>query len=144
MDYTIRQMMLDDYDRAYALWRTADGVCLDEEDSRDGIALYLRRNQGLCFVAIVGEQLVGTVLCGHEGRRGILRHLVVAPDFRGKGIARDLINHCRAALAREGIRKCNIFVLDSNVEGRRFWEHMGWRLLEDDFRLMQIPTERMD
>ncbi len=140
MDYTVRQMTMDDYDQAYSLWRATDGVCLDEEDNRDGIALYLQRNQGLCFVATVGEPLVGTVLCGHEGRRGILRHLVVAPDFRGRGIARALVSHCRAALAREGIQKCNTFVLDSNVRGRRFWEHMGWHVLEDDFRLMQIPT----
>jgi ribosomal protein S18 acetylase RimI-like enzyme len=140
MDYTIRQMTLDDYEQTYALWRATDGVCLDEGDSRDGIALYLRRNQGLCFVAIVGGQLVGTALCGHEGRRGILRHLVVSSDCRGKGIARALVNHCRAALAREGIRKCNTFVLDSNASGREFWKHMGWCLLEDDFRLMQIPT----
>ena len=144
MDYIIRQMTLEDYEPAYALWRATDGVCLDEEDSRDGIALYLRRNQGLCFVATVGKQLVGTVLCGHEGRRAILRHLVVSPDFRGRGIARDLINHSRSALAREGIRKCNTFVLDSNVAGRQFWEHMGWRLLDNDFRLMQIRTGTED
>lgn len=142
--FTIREMTLDDYEQAYSLWRETDGVCLDEEDCHDGIALYLRRNQGLCFVAIVGDRLVGTVLCGHEGRRGILRHLMVAPEFRHRGIARDLINHCRSALAREGIRKCNTFVLDSNVKGRQFWEHMGWYPLGDDFRLMQIPTERID
>jgi len=140
MTATIRQMTLDDYEQAYALWRATDGLCLEEEDSRDGIALYLRRNRGLCFVATVDEQIVGTVLCGHEGRRGILRHLVVSPDARGNGIARDLVNHSLAALAREGIRKCNTFVLDSNSDGRRYWEHTGWRVHEDNFRLMQIPT----
>jgi len=144
MDYAIREMTIDDYDAAHSLWRATEGICLDDEDSRDGITLYLRRNQGLCFVATVGEELVGTVLCGHEGRRGILRHLVVAPDFRGRGIARDLVNHSRAALAREGIRKCNTFVLDSNVGGRRYWEHTGWRVHEDNFRLMQISTELTD
>jgi len=144
MDYMIREMRIEDYAPAYSLWRATEGVSLDDEDSRDGIALYLRRNQGLCFVAIVGQQIVGTVLCGHEGRRGILRHLVVAPDFRGKGIARDLINHARSALAHEGIRKCNTFILGSNVAGREFWKHMGWRLLEDDFLLMQIQTEGAD
>ena len=141
MDYAIRQMILDDYDDAHSLWDATDGICLDDGDSRDAIGLYLRRNQGLCFVATVNGQLVGTVLCGHEGRRGILRHLVVAPEFRGKGIGSTLVDHCRSALAREGIRKCNTFVLDSNVAGRQFWEHMGWCMLEDDFRLMQIPTK---
>ena len=144
MDYTIRQMTLDDYDQAYALWHAIAGIGLDEDDSRNGIALYLRRNRGMCFVASVGEKLIGTLLCGHEGRRGILRHLVVAPEFRGKGIARDLVNHSRAALAREGIRKCNTYVFDSNVDGRRYWEHTGWREHEDEFHLMQIDTGAED
>jgi hypothetical protein len=61
--------------------------------------------------------------------------------FTFKGIARTLVNKCRNALAREGIRKCNTYVLNSNVEGRNFWEHTGFRLLEYNFRLMQIPTK---
>ena len=141
MDYTIRQMTLDDYDKAYSLWDATDGVSLAAEDSRDTLELYLRRNQGLCFVATVDGQLVGTVLCGHEGRRGILRHLAVAPQFRGKGIARTLVNECLSALAREGIHTCNTFVLESNVEGRRFWEHMGWGVHQDRFHLMQTRTK---
>ena len=144
MNYTIRQMALTDYDQAYELWRATEGVYLDEEDSREGITLYLRRNHGLCFVATVGARLVGTVLCGHEGRRGILRHLVVAPEYRTQGIATDLINHVRSALAKEGIRKCNTFVLDSNLDGRKFWEHMGWHRLDDDFQLLQINTGNTD
>lgn len=132
-------MTLDNYESAYAHWLSSEGISLDEEDSRDGIALYLRRNPGFCFVALVDGRLVGTVLCGHEGCRGILRHLAVEAEYRCEGIAGDLVDHIRSTLARDGIRKCYTFVLDSNVAGLRFWEHMGWRILEDDFRLMQIP-----
>jgi len=141
MDYTIRPMTLDDYEQAHALWCSADGVCMDEEDNREAIAIYLRRNEGLCFVATVDDKVIGTVLCGHEGRRGILRHLVVAPDRRDHGIAKALVARCLSALAAGGIRKCNTFVLDSNATGREFWKHLGWHPLEDDFRLMQTPTE---
>ena len=41
----------------------------------------------------------------------------------------------------DGIKKCNLFVLDKNLEGQRFWEHMGWFILEDNFRVFQIATE---
>jgi putative acetyltransferase len=88
----------------------------------------------------MGDQIVGTVLCGHEGRRGILRHLVVKKEFRRKGIARALTKECLLALEKEGIKKCNTFVEDTNLEGRRFWEHMGWSVLEDSYRTMQIRT----
>ena len=140
MDYTIREMTIDDYDAVRALWEQTEGMSLEEGDDRHAIGIYLRRNPGFCFLAYVHGELAGTVLCGHEGRRGILRHLAVKRQFRGKGIARALINRCLAALAKDGITKCNIFVLDSNSQGRSFWEHMGWRLLEDNYRTMQSAT----
>jgi len=140
MDYSVREMTIDDYGEVYHLWEQTEGLSLEEGDSRDAIKIYLRRNQGFCFVACVQGRVVGTVLCGHEGRRGILRHLAVTRECRGKGIARGLINHCLSALAKDGIRKCNTFVLDSNIQGRSFWEHMGWYVLEDNYRTMQIPT----
>ena len=51
-----------------------------------------------------------------------------------------LISEALSALEKDGIKKCNTFVLDENFEGRRFWEHMGWYALEDNYRTMQIPT----
>jgi ribosomal protein S18 acetylase RimI-like enzyme len=82
------------------------------------------------------------VLFGHEGRRGILRHLAVKRKSRDQGIARALVNKCLSSLANQGIKKCNTFVLDKNVWGRRFWEHLGWYVIEDNYRTMQIPTGR--
>ena len=140
MNYCIREMTIADYDEVYMLWEETKGLSLDESDSRDAIDIYLRRNQGLCFVACNENRIVGTVLCGHEGRRGILRHLVVKLEFRGKGIAKVLVKECLSALAKQSIKKCNTFVLDENLEGRRFWEHRGWYVLEDNYRTMQIPT----
>jgi N-acetylglutamate synthase len=140
MNYSIREMTIGDYDEVYCLWEQTEGLNLEEGDSREGIDIYLRRNQGFCFVAYADGHIVGTVLCGHEGRRGILRHLAVKREYRGKGIARALINQCLSALAKDGIKKCNTFVLDENVEGLLFWEHMKWYVLEDNYRTMQTPT----
>jgi ribosomal protein S18 acetylase RimI-like enzyme len=140
MNYSIREMTIGDYDEVYRLWEQTEGLNLEEGDSREAIDIYLRRNQGLCFIAYADGHIVGTVLCGHEGRRGILRHLAVNREHRGKGIARALINQCLSALAKDGIKKCNTFVLDENVEGRLFWERMGWYVLEDNYRTMQTPT----
>ena len=134
-------MTIADYDAVHALWSETEGMSLGDDDTRERIALYLARNPDLCFVATVTGRIVGTVLCGHEGRRGILRHLAVKRAFRRQGIARDLVNQCLADLARQGIRKCNIFVLDENPDGLRFWEHMGWYRLKDDYRTLQKQTE---
>lgn len=142
MNYMIREMRIDDYEDVYRLWEQTEGLTLEESDSREDIEIYLRRNQGLCFVVCSDDRIVGTVLCGHEGRRGILRHLAVKRKSRDQGIARALVNKCLSSLANQGIKKCNTFVLDKNVWGRRFWEHMGWYVIEDNYRTMQIPTGR--
>jgi N-acetylglutamate synthase len=140
--YAIRPMRLADHGDVHRIWRNAEGICVVEDDSRRGIKLYLSRNRGLCFVATVGARIVGTVLCGHDGRRGILRHLAVVPEFRNIGIGRALAERCLGALARQGVRKCNIFVMDDNPSGMRFWRHLGYRLLADEYRTLQIGTSR--
>ena len=141
MDCEIRQMTLADYAEVSCLWAKTEGMSLVEDDSREGIALYLERNRGLCFVAIVGGNLIGTILCGHDGRRGIMRHLAVQKEFRKQGIALLLVQKSLAALSEQGIKKCNIFVLDDNVAGLKFWERIGFYHLADDYSLLQLGTD---
>ena len=140
MDYSIHEMTIDDYDDAYNLWEQSEGLSLEEGDSRQAIGIYLNRNQGLCFVACADDRIIGTVLCGHEGRRGILRHLAVKRQYRGKGIGRALIKQSLSALSKAGIKKCNTFVMDDNLKGLRFWEQLGWYVLENNYRTLQIST----
>jgi ribosomal protein S18 acetylase RimI-like enzyme len=133
-------MTLADHGAVLRIWRKAKGICVVAEDSRAGVRLYLARNRGLCFVATSGDRIVGTVLCGHDGRRGILRHLAVIPEFRNRGIGRALTARCLRALARQGVGKCNIFVMDGNLEGMRFWRRLGYRLLANEYRTLQVGT----
>jgi ribosomal protein S18 acetylase RimI-like enzyme len=141
MSYPIRIMELEDYDRVYRLWSMAEGMSPGDDDNREGIALYLRRNPQSCFVALDGTEIVGVILSGHEGRRGILRHLVVERAYRNKGIAASLVQACFDALLAEGIQKCNIFVMDDNRAGLKFWEHIGFYRLEDNYRTLQHRTQ---
>lgn len=136
--YAIRPMTLADHGVVHRIWRNAEGICVVEDDSRKGIRLYLARNPGLCFVATAGARVVGTVLCGHDGRRGILRHLAVVPEFRRRGIGSALAGRCVRALARQGVRKCNLYVMDGNASGMRFWRRLGYRLLPDEYRTLQV------
>lgn len=140
MSHHIRLMTIEDFDEVLTLWTTIEGLSLSEDDSRERIRFYLDRNPGLSFVACKDGAIVGTVLCGHDGRRGVLRHLAVAERCRGLGIARELVMKTVEALAQQGIHKCNLYVLDSNPSAKRFWEHMGWYQLEDTYRTLQTLT----
>jgi ribosomal protein S18 acetylase RimI-like enzyme len=141
MDYAITQMTIDDFDEALALWQRTAGMGLDEDvDSREGIAVYLRRNAGLSFVARVDGQLVGTVLCGHDGRRGYLNHLAVDAAFRGRGIGSALVERCLTGLYAEGISRCNLFVFADNLVGQRFWLRHGWAVRANTIRLQTVTS----
>ena len=58
MDYRIREMTIDDYDEVRCLWEQTEGLCFEEGDSREAIAIYLKRNQGLCFVACAEGRVI--------------------------------------------------------------------------------------
>jgi ribosomal protein S18 acetylase RimI-like enzyme len=126
MGITVREFTTGDYEAAYALWKASEGIGLSEADTRENIGLYLRRNPGQSFVALENGVLVGAVLCGNDGRRGFLHHLAVAPSCRRKGAGRALIRKALDALAAQGMRKCHIFVISANEEGKRFWRRVGW------------------
>ena len=72
---TIREMQIQDYEEIYAMWQITSKRALSGADSRDAICRYLKRNPGLSQVAVEDGKIVGTVLAGHDGRRGYIHHL---------------------------------------------------------------------
>jgi putative acetyltransferase len=135
--YSLRPLTLADYAVVHALWTATDGIGLNESDTPEAIALFLNRNPGLSLVALDSAgTIVGTVLCGQDGRRGYLHHLVVTPAARGCGLARTMVNECLANLRALSIPKCNIYLYANNESGGTFWTHEGWAL-RDDLLVMQ-------
>ena len=126
MNITIHEMDITDYDQIYQLWESSENIGLSKADSRYGITRFLERNPGMSYVAWTGDVLVGTVLCGHDGRLGYIHHLMVHPDHRRQGIGQSLVSRCMFALTRIGIQKCHLFVFEDNIGGIKFWENLGW------------------
>ncbi|VWX62862.1 Acetyltransferase [Burkholderiales bacterium 8X] len=97
---------------------------------------YLKRNPDLSFVAIDTDTgaLLGSIMSGHDGRRGYLQHLVVLASHRNRGIASRLVECCLAELERQGIHKSHIDVLRQNLVAQSYWEARGWKLRTDIHR----------
>lgn len=128
----IRPMYLADYEAVYKLWTSAPGVGMRSlDDSEAGISRYLERNPTTCFVATHSDRIVGSILSGHDGRRGYLYHAMLAEDFRGKDVGRALVETALDALKQEGIHKAALVVFKDNESGSRFWEALGWELRDD-------------
>lgn len=138
----IREMTLDDYRQILALWKRTEGIGLSESDNEMATAAYLQRNPGMSCVAVGhSDQVIGAVLCGHDGRRGYIHHLAVAAEHRRKGIAKQLLTFCFAGLKRNNIPKCNVFLFCNNHDGHAFWVHHGWAKRADLYLLQKTVSQ---
>lgn len=138
----VRAMAADDYDMVYRLWMKIKGFAIRSvDDSREGVAAFLARSPGMSVVALEDGKVVGSILCGHDGRRGCMYHVCVDPDYRLRGIGKSMVVQAMEALRREGISKVSLIAFTENDIGNAFWKEIGWTKREDlnyyDFVLNQ-------
>lgn len=128
----IRVMHKEDYERIYDLWIHTPGMGLNNvDDSREGIGKFLKRNPSTCFVAENDGEIIGVILCGHDGRRGFIYHTTVKLAYRKQGIGKKLVDAAMNALEEEGIQKTALVVFSHNDTGNAFWEKLGFTSRED-------------
>jgi N-acetylglutamate synthase len=138
-DYRFQPMEKGDLAEVISFWQGMEGIGLSESDSYSALSFYLQRNPGLSWVARNKDrELIGAVLCGHDGRRGYLHHLAVAQGYCRKGIGRALVERCLSSLRELKVLKCNIFLFSLNPEGHGFWKAMGWKEREDLILMQRV------
>jgi ribosomal protein S18 acetylase RimI-like enzyme len=121
-------MTIHDYPEVLALWmRIPELGVAPGFDNEDRIAAYLGRNPRLSTVARRDDAIVGTALCGHDGRRGSIYHLAVAPEHRHQGIATHMMARCIEQLQQNGIHSA--FLFSGHDTARQFWMSQGWPAL---------------
>ena len=131
MDYTVRQVTINDYDAIYELWNSTEQsrrALNPIDDSREGIERYRKRNPSTCFAAVKDNRIIGVILTGHDGRRAIIHHMCVHPEYRRMGIATHLVALAEDALKKEGIQKVFGLVFKDNETANAFWEQQGYSL----------------
>ncbi|MCR5303213.1 MAG: GNAT family N-acetyltransferase [Lachnospiraceae bacterium] len=128
----IREMRPGDYENVKALWQTIHGFAIRSiDDSYEGVKKFIVRNPGLSTVAIDGSEIIGAILCGHDGRRGTLYHVCVREDHRKRGIGKAMVVRCMEELQKEGINKVALIAFTTNDVGNAFWKEIGWTERED-------------
>ena len=138
----IREMIEADYDQVYQLWLSCAGMGLNDlDDSKEGIARFLQRNPQTCLVAVENQTIIGAILVGSDGRRAYIYHTAVHPNYRRRGIARQLVETVLTVLDELKIHKVALVVFKRNTEGNRFWEKLGFSVREDLIYRNQARTE---
>lgn len=128
----IRAMQIEDYDGVYELWMKIKGFAIRSiDDSKAGVEKFLKRNPGCSVVAVCDDKIVGAILCGHDGRRGCLYHVCVDPEYRLRGIGKEMVVFAMEALHKEEISKVSLIAFTENDIGNAFWKEIGWTGRED-------------
>lgn len=123
----IRIMTMDDYDQVYALWKKIHGFGLRSiDDSKEGIERFIKRNPQTSIVAEEDGRVVGSILCGHDGRRGCFYHVCVDENYRMRGIGTSMVVTAMEALKKEKISKVTLIAFAQNDVGNKFWNKIGW------------------
>lgn len=117
-----------DYEGVIHLWRNAGpGVSVGPSDSPEAIQQKLSRDPDLFLVAEQGGRLVGAVIGGYDGRRGLVYHLAVLPDSRGNGIGTALMKELEARFRAKGCQKFYLLIRPDNLEVMGFYRRLGWQ-----------------
>ena len=126
-EWTLSVMGAEDYPEVKKLWMSIRGFAIRSiDDSEEGVRRFLKRNPTTSVVARLGGEVVGAMLCGHDGRRGCLYHVCVREDCRRRGIGKSMVTFCMKALKEEQISKVSLIAFSTNDVGNAFWRQIGW------------------
>ena len=126
-EIVIVPMTPEDYDDVRALWMTIRGFGIRAlDDSREDIERFIARNPTTSVVARDGNRIVGSILCGSDGRQGALYHVCVAKEYRRRGIGTQMVAFCMHQLRYMGVNKVSLIAFTTNEAGNAFWNKIGW------------------
>lgn len=121
----------DDYQEIISLWQFAGpGIHITQSDSLEEIKKKQLRDPELFLVAEDDGEVIGTVLGGFDGRRGIVYHLAVSESHREQGIGESLMNELEVRLSRKGCIRCYLLVTLDSQKNVDYYLKRGWDKLE--------------
>lgn len=116
-----------DYQSVYELWISIErGVHVGRSDAPAEIEKKISRDPDLFLVAECESKIIGSVIGGYDGRRGLIYHLAVSESFRGQGIGSRLMDEVEARLRSKGCLKCYLLVTNDNPEAAIYYQRHGW------------------
>ncbi|MBQ6256923.1 MAG: GNAT family N-acetyltransferase [Clostridia bacterium] len=133
-----------DYDAVRALWMTIRGFGIRAlDDSREDVVRFIRRNPTTSVVAKADGRVIGSILCGSDGRQGALYHVCVAEEFRRQGIGTRMVGYCMQQLKALGINKVGLIAFTKNGGGNAFWKQIGWKKVDVNYYEFVLNAENI-
>jgi len=120
----------DDYPPVVELWeRSGPGIHVGRSDTLNEVAKKIQRDPDLFLVADLQDEIIGAVIGGFDGRRGMIYHLAVDKDFRQFGVGTALMETLENRLREKGCLRSYLMVRKDNA-ATQFYDKQGWQALD--------------
>jgi ribosomal protein S18 acetylase RimI-like enzyme len=116
-------------EEAVALWEEC-GLTRPWNDPHADLDRALSGPSSTVLAALEDGVLIGTAMVGHDGHRGWVYYLAVAPAARRSGVGRALMAAAEDWVGAQGIPKLMLMVRSSNAAVLGFYEQLGY-VVED-------------
>lgn len=108
------------------LWRNVFGYEAVHNHPDLVIDIKLHNKDGLFFVALIEQKVIGTVMAGYDGHRGWIYSIAVNPEHRKQGIGSGLLSFIQGKLESLGCLKVNLQIMEGNEEIQKFYLANGF------------------
>lgn len=127
----------EDYQEVKRLW-IKSGLILTLSDKKDELKI-LADNQGnQFFIAEQNSQMIGTIICAFDGRRGYIHHVAVKSDQQNKGIGKLIMKHAMEYYNAKKVVKVHLMIERSNAKVVEYYLKLGWKVRDDLFLMTKI------
>ena len=128
-DVTIRDYQTDDEEAVISLWhetglyRPWNHPVLDINRKSTELE---RGGTGAFWVAEKQGVIIGSVMVGYDGHRGVVNYLAVRPSYQGQGVGAELMKRAERLLFDAGCPKINLLVRPDNHAITSFYHAIGY------------------
>jgi len=142
-DFVIRQYHAEDQQDVIDLWARC-GLVAPQNNPRRDIRRKVKVNPEWFLVGQLEGKVIATCMAGYEGHRGWINYLAVAPKYKRKGFAKQIMREAERLLRAAGCPKINLQIRTSNTGVIDFYKAIGYDI--DDVVSMgnRLEHDRLD
>ena len=114
-------------EEAVALWHEC-GLTRPWNDPYADLDRALAGESSTVLAVLSDGALLGTAMVGHDGHRGWVYYVAVAPSAQGSGLGRVLMAAAEEWVRLRGIPKLQLMVRSANTRVLGFYDRLGYEV----------------
>lgn len=126
-NFIIREYREDDYDGIVQFWDLTEMGNPDRGDNREIIEGTIKLGGSLLVMEEIGtRKIIGTSWMTFDGRRILLHHFGILPEFQGKGLSKILLKESLQFIKKKGFQ-VKLEVHSTNFKAINLYKKFGFR-----------------